>query len=545
MVLTAGQTTAFFEHADQMGIPHATVIQLQAEGITMVDDLLELDKDMLKMIASNLSKPAGRVPNPGGAGTIPTPPFAFGARSQARLLDAANLVRFYDTIGRPVTAACLMYPVIANFKIQWKSLQDRKDVAVEVPKISKTLPVMKWSEAYRDWTHRQVGVQGIPLAYITRPDVTPVGALPAREADMPHSVRPAGEDASIERDLIERASHNHPSVRDDKAAVYHSLEVATRGTQYANTIQAGHRKKDGRACHASLLKQHTGRDKWERELKISNDFLQNRKWKGQSHHTLEKFIAQHRSHFEQMKQSAEYTQFQLPEEYTRVTYLLDNIECQDPELQAAMANCREDTRPTVGKMNNFEETASYLAPRCPVARNRIAKRNATEISELNAFSNEALKPKGKSKANVSSLKTASKKPAVGRTGVEFRYYKHNEFHKLTAEQKAELTAYRKENGIASSKGSGHQSKKHKVREEAKAISAAIVASFEEAEAKRKAVVEEDKTLKDYIMSVVHGKPKVKSNNISAAAASVTIAEPEVAAAPITLRSIMSRVKRGG
>ena len=87
--------------------------------------------------------------------------------------------------------------------------------------------------------------------------------------------------------------------------------------------------------------------------------------------------------------------------------------------------------------------------------------------------------------------------------------------------------------------------KHKVREEAKAISAAIVASFEEAEAKRKAVVEEDKTLKDYIMSVVHGKPKVKSNNISAAAASVTIAEPEVAAAPITLRSIMSRVKRGG
>ena len=40
MVLTAAQTTAFFEHTDQMGIPHVTVVQLQAEGITLVSDSL-------------------------------------------------------------------------------------------------------------------------------------------------------------------------------------------------------------------------------------------------------------------------------------------------------------------------------------------------------------------------------------------------------------------------------------------------------------------------------------------------------------------------
>ena len=33
MVLTAGQTTAFFENADQMGIPNATVVQLAVKGI--------------------------------------------------------------------------------------------------------------------------------------------------------------------------------------------------------------------------------------------------------------------------------------------------------------------------------------------------------------------------------------------------------------------------------------------------------------------------------------------------------------------------------
>ena len=33
MVLTAAQTTAFFESSDQMGIPHATMVQMQHEGI--------------------------------------------------------------------------------------------------------------------------------------------------------------------------------------------------------------------------------------------------------------------------------------------------------------------------------------------------------------------------------------------------------------------------------------------------------------------------------------------------------------------------------
>ena len=86
MVLTAPQTTAFFEAADQMGIPHATVVQLQVEGMTSLPDLANFDKDMLQQLTDNLRKPAGRVPdpNPGAApgATIPTPPFVFGAKSQ-------------------------------------------------------------------------------------------------------------------------------------------------------------------------------------------------------------------------------------------------------------------------------------------------------------------------------------------------------------------------------------------------------------------------------------------------------------------------------
>ena len=57
MVLTAAQTTVFFENADQMAIPNATVLQLVAEGINTVDDLSEFDKDTIQQIASNLRRP--------------------------------------------------------------------------------------------------------------------------------------------------------------------------------------------------------------------------------------------------------------------------------------------------------------------------------------------------------------------------------------------------------------------------------------------------------------------------------------------------------
>ena len=45
MVVTAAQTTTFFEHAKQMGIPHTTVVQLCAEWIEVDADIADFDKD--------------------------------------------------------------------------------------------------------------------------------------------------------------------------------------------------------------------------------------------------------------------------------------------------------------------------------------------------------------------------------------------------------------------------------------------------------------------------------------------------------------------
>ena len=99
MVLTAAQTTAFFENNDQMGIPHETMVQLQHEGIQSVADLA----DSFQQLVENLRKPGGRIPdhNPNAAegATIPTPTFIYGAMSQKTLAAACNLIRYYQTVG--------------------------------------------------------------------------------------------------------------------------------------------------------------------------------------------------------------------------------------------------------------------------------------------------------------------------------------------------------------------------------------------------------------------------------------------------------------
>jgi hypothetical protein len=53
-----------------------------------------------------------------------------------------------------------------NFKEQFKALKDKKDAdAPDVPKITKALPIIKWTEAMLDHLHRIIGVRMIPLAY--------------------------------------------------------------------------------------------------------------------------------------------------------------------------------------------------------------------------------------------------------------------------------------------------------------------------------------------------------------------------------------------
>jgi hypothetical protein len=195
-----------------------------------------------------------------------------------------------------------------------------------------------------------------------------------------------------------------------------------------------------------IRSQYAGKDKWESEIKRQDDLIHNRQWKGQSNFTLEKFVAQHRNAYVSMQQCAEHVAFQLPNEHTRVGYLLDAIQTSDAGLQAAIANIGTDDGPN-GKRNNFEASASYLLPYDPVAKKRSNKRDHDATI-------------GDATADVAA--TFGDKPGIGKSGVHLRYYEPEEYKKLNKEQKQELREWRDNNpGKGKEKGQGKGPSKRK------------------------------------------------------------------------------------
>jgi hypothetical protein len=125
-----------------------------------------------------------------------------------------------------------------------KSLQERKlKDNPETPKISKSLPVVKWTKAFYDFLNRVIGTRTISLAYVVHDEV----AVPAPPLLLNNQTFSETQ-GSVEAELIARASHAHPLFRDDNASVYYLLEEATRTTSYAASIKPFQRTKNSRAA---------------------------------------------------------------------------------------------------------------------------------------------------------------------------------------------------------------------------------------------------------------------------------------------------------
>ena len=534
MVLTAAQTSSFFENADQMGVQHATVVQLALEGIQTVDDLADFDKEVLQQLADNLRRPGGRVPNPdpgaAAGSTIPTPAFVFGAKSQKRLGIACELVRYYNTVSRDLTAANMRWNnVIKNFEIQWKALKIKRDEDTpDVPKISKALPIIKWTEAFQDHLHRVIGVRMIPLAYVTRQDEDVPAVAPPLMAGQPHSEL----HGSIEGEMIARASHTHTMFRDDNAAVYYALEEATRSTSYSASIKPFQRTKNGRGALQALTNQYAGNDKWEAEIRRQDDLLHTRVWKGQSSFPLEGFIAQHRNAFVSMQQCAKHIAYQLPNEHTRVGCLLEGIQCSDPGLQAAMASVRTDDGPN-GMRNDFEKAAAHLLPYDPVARKRAAgtKRPAANISDARGMHGP-----NASAIEISDSTSKDGKVSIGKTGVHLRYHTNSEYRELSTSQKKELSEWREKD---SEKKKKPRTEKQKAK--SREISAAVTKALTDMMKPKQDSDPTNNIVSGLLKAAMAGTDAKKQNGEVSA---VNNSSSETKRPPIALKSILRHARNG-
>ena len=102
---------------------------------------------------------------------------------------------------------------------------------------------------------------------------------------------------------------------------------------------------------------------------------------GQTNYTLEKYNCDHFNAYVLMEQCSDQVTYQLPTPHTHVSHYLKGITSPDQDIRAGIASIHQDT---TGILVNFEDATAYLAPLCPVAKNRkeTAKRPHGEISDI-------------------------------------------------------------------------------------------------------------------------------------------------------------------
>ena len=481
MAWTAAQSTAFWTNAEQMGLPADVVESIANDGITDVDSLVNYYETNLRPIQKRVNRD----------NTIGH----FGELSFMRILTACHAVRYYNTVGRTITPGMMRWNhTLKNFHEGLKALRALTEKAApEIPRISRAVPVMKWAPAFEIVMESTYGTRDfLPLMYVIRKEVHPADPPPSIVINRPYSE----EFGSLRAELIARASHDHVNFDEDNGLVFDAIELSTRGTKLAASIQPFRRQRNGRGAYNAIIGHYLGEDKWVKEFKKSEGIIHGSKWKSTGNQSLETFIAMHRNSYQQMLSASQHVPQQLPNEFSCVGFLLDNIQTTDANLSAAIASIKQN-RDVDGPRYNFEEASAILQAADPVASRQSTKRTSAQISSVEADDDDV---------NVSS--TALKK-GVGKTGVQLQYYKDSEFRALSKAQKTELISWRNtpegKTAVAKEKAAREAKKQNRGGKEKTKANISALVEQEVAKALKSSSTDSDSSQEKLFMAAVKAK----------------------------------------
>ena len=526
MAFNAAELDHFFSNGPQMALPAAVRARLQVEGLVIIEDFFDFKEEQLEQAFKNLRTPIPGVPavvdpaipvgNPGHI-VVPAiaaiPPIIVTAQCRHRLIVASKAFHYYSDTARTPTPANMNYTrVLKDFYVEWEALQKLIKVPKpEVPALSKHMTPLKWLESFNDTLSRTYGVRDTPLTYLIR---TNVAVQP--EAAVPLLAGCAYSEAagSVIQELVMRLEHAGPLYNLDNSKLYSMVEEATRGTTYAPSVRPFARTKDGRSAYLSIVNSHAGQDKWEDVHKTKSKWLMNTKWNGKSY-GLDKFTGMHRAAYVALEEASQHVNFQLPNEHTRVGYILDNIESQDSDLKARLASIHANTN---GMRDNFEAAVTWLLPTCPYAKYAKGRKDSgprAEISEV-------------------TLQKESK------TGVDLRWHTKKEYQKLSKAQKAELYEWQQTKQGQKAKDNAKKKNQDKHKPGLKAKIASLEKQLEAKEKNKSVTVEEKTYTASEVVAMLEEKNETNKEKRKHDDIDVDIAAAEVKAAQLKLQNVIKR-----
>ena len=387
---------------------------IMSEGLNNLADIHELANDEgIKTLCASARKPAGTIPQPGlvapdpnlnqlTAPQVPRTGRVIPAICEQRLLISAYGASIYESIGHEITPAGLNQVRLKQFKL-YKAMVDNHNDPYQLP----------------TYLSEVIGVNKVPLAYVIRDNVTPIHPLPLL-IDNVQGVTTAKPWSDLHESLMEELiaflPHTGPGYLADNAQHFNLLT-----TQLGNTSAMASINRDGRAAYKDLVTRYMGSAKWEKTVEQAESVLSSRIWNGKnSRYPLRIHISRHREAFNDFTRAAQQITYVPPNETSRVRYLLNSIQSSDPTICSGKTTIQADA----AKKDNFELAADFLMTICPLPKHQG---NTHRIAALK----QQWGRKGKVKIGP-------------KTGVEIRFYKKDEWSKLSREQKNEVRDSRRQ-----------------------------------------------------------------------------------------------------
>jgi hypothetical protein len=135
--------------------------------------------------------------------------------------------------------------------------------------------------------------------------------------------------------------------------------------------------RNGRGAFDALKLHNLGESKWEKVCEAAEQVVTQRTWDGRnSRYPLKSHIAKHREAHNDFLRASQHIEYAVPIERTRVTRLLQSINCKDATVLSAKTTIMADN----AKQNDFEQAADFLLKVSPVT---LGKGRAHNISALN------------------------------------------------------------------------------------------------------------------------------------------------------------------
>ena len=382
----------------------------------LLSDIADIEPEDVQTMCYVARKPGGTLPNGN-----PNPGVNVPGLLQIRLAVAVRAGQYYFAVGRPVTSGIMTWSYIKKFKALTDLVSNWQDQP-SLPELGRNVPIMKFLELFREHLRGKLGIRQIPLSYVARDVVEPV----LIDEDPIDALNPFSSNYdSFHDELISRARHDHPNYPDDNATVLDMLVGSLSKTEYMSSLKPFQRTRDGRGALLALEVQNLGNSKWDNVIKKAEQMVLNFPWNGTNNrYTLDRHINSHRSAHNNMVRAGEYTNYESPNDHTRVQRLLNSIISTDVKVVSAITVIRSDTT----MKGSFEGAADFLLIAAPVPiKDDEMSHNISGV--------------GQDSSNESN---GFQRRDIGKTGCELRYYKAKEFYSLPQEQQEELKAWRTE-----------------------------------------------------------------------------------------------------